>query len=216
MNTDEHGSGSGKRWTAWVAGGLLGMAALTLAGCSLPEAQPDLTRFYVLTAAPANAAAPVTEAGGPRRVFLRSVVVPEYLRGKVMQVRVAENEVKYVDVSRWAEPLEAGLGRVVRENLARAGNGVRVVTRGGDERDVEVVVQLRRCEGVLPAGVARLAAHVEVYTAGVESKLVAQEDFTTDIAGWDGQDYGQLAAKLSEAAAALSARIAALVGSEQS
>ena len=65
--------------------------------------------------------------------------------------------------------------------------------------------------GVLPAGAARLAAHIEIFSVELDPKLVAQDDFATDVTGWDGKDYGALAKKLSEAADALAGRIAALV-----
>jgi uncharacterized lipoprotein YmbA len=189
-------------------------ALLVLGACSLPlpEATSDLTRFYVL--APAAASTPATSTpaeAAPRRVFVRPVVVPEFLRGKIMAVRVAGNEVKYVDTARWAEPIESGLTRVLRDDLAGRASAVQGVGGAGEAHDFDIAVQLRECEGVLPAGVARLAAHVEVFSTDVDRKLVAQDDFTIDVPGWNGTDYGQLTAKLSEAAAALSARIAELL-----
>jgi uncharacterized lipoprotein YmbA len=210
MNMKENFRRAGARWLALAGLGL------TLSACALPEAVPDLTRFYVLTPAAAEGEVKVNaDAGGMRTVAIRSVVVPEFLRGKMMQVRLAANEVKFVDVARWAEPLEAGLQRVVRENLARRA-GVRVVARGGEPHDYDVAIHLRHCEGVLPAGVARLEARVEIFSTGLEARLVADDDFVAEISGWDGNDYGQLAAKLSEAAAGLSERVAALLPAERS
>lgn len=194
-----------------VRGAIACAMLLSLAACSLPEAQPDLTRFYLLTPAGGSGDASASgRAAETRRVWLKRVEVPEFLRGKIMQVRLAANEVKFIDTARWAEPLEAGLARVVRENLGRA-EGIEVVERVADERDLEVVVHLRHCEGVLPAGVARLAARVEILSAGVTPRKLAEEEFATEVPGWDRDDYGDLAAKLSEAAATLSARIAAMV-----
>lgn len=206
MKVNFRRAAAGARWLA-LAG-----AGLALTACSLPEAVPDLTRFYVLT--PMLAATPAEsapEGDAAPALMIRAVVVPEFLRGKVMQVRLAENEVRFVDLARWAEPLEAGLQRVLRENFARRAGAVRVAGRGGEAHDYEVAIHLRHCEGVMPAGVARLAARVEIYSAGLESKLIAEDDFMTDVAGWNGQDYGALAGKLSEAAGALSERILALL-----
>lgn len=198
---------TGCRALAACAGlGFLGFAA----GCSLPQAQPDLTRYYVLTAVPPAApVAPAAEAAVPR-VFLRTVTVPEYLRGKIMVVRLAQNEVRYVDEARWAEPLEPGLARVLREDLAQR-DGAQVVLRATDEHDFDVVIQVRHCEGVLPGNAGQLSARIEISTAGLDSKRVAQEDFSIDVAGWDGRDYAQLAGKLSGAAAALAERLTALL-----
>lgn len=190
---------------------LVGVALLAaVSACSLPQAQPDLTRFYLLNEVTHKA--DVNEVvGQPPRIVLRPVIVPEYLRGKIMQVRVADNELRFIDQARWAEPLEAGMTRVLREDLAQRPARLRVVARGGDEHDFDVAVNLRRCEGVLPAGAARLAARIEIFATGTDPKLVAQEDFSFDVAGWDGTDYGQLAKKLSEAADALTERIVSLL-----
>ena len=194
-----------------VGGAMAGVIALAWAGCALPEAQPDLTRYYVLTADGTGASASVATAGSGRKVFLKAVNVPEFLRGKVVQVRLAQNEVKYIDTARWAEPLDAGLARVLRESLDRAEGGVEVVTRPMDARDFDIVVQVRRCEGVVPARVARLDARVEIFSAGLESRRIAEEEFAIEIPGWDGSDYGQLAAKLSEAAQSLGAKMGGLI-----
>lgn len=210
MKTSRHFE-TARRAGGWLGSGALAAGLALLAACSLPEAQPDLTRFFVLTAARPKAEATTAAAEAAPRVVLRPVVVPEFLRGRIMGVRMAENEVKFIDQARWAEPLEAGLNRVLREDLAQQPATVRVVDRGGAEHDFDVQVQLRRCEGVLPAGVARLAARIEVFTADLDPRLVAQGEFATDIAGWDGKDYGQLARKLSEAAAGLSQRIVELL-----
>jgi uncharacterized lipoprotein YmbA len=188
-------------------------AALVLSSCSLPlpEAVSDQTRFYVLMPVAGSPAAAAPADAGARRVFLRAVFVPEFLRGKIMPVRVAGHEVKYVDTARWAEPLEPGLTRVLREDLGRRSGAVQVVGSAGEARDYNVIVRLQQCEGVLPEGVARLAAHVEIFSAEMDPTPVAVDDFTTEVPGWNGADYGQLAAKLSEAAAALSDRIAELL-----
>ena len=73
------------------AGGLRGVMAAVLlvaiSACSLPQAQPDLTRYYLLNEVTHEAA--VTEVvGEPPRIVLRPVIVPEYLRGRIMQVRM--------------------------------------------------------------------------------------------------------------------------------
>jgi len=187
------------------------MLGVLLAACSLPEAKPDLTRFYVLTSLARKSENTTTAPEHPPRVMLRSVIVPEYLRGQIIQVRVSENEVRFIDEARWAEPLEAGLDRVLRANLAAHEEAVQVVARGGEEHDYNVAVILRDCEGVLPSGTVRLAAHIEITSADLDPKVVAETDFTSEIPGWNGKDYSQLARKLSEAAAALSDRIVTLL-----
>lgn len=187
-------------------------AALVLfhGGCSvIPEASPDTTRYYVLTAG-AGSEAPGPDSAPPR-VSLRPVVVPDFLRGRIMQVRIGRNEVRFIDSARWAEPLESGLNRVLRDNLAQRATAVRIVTRTGEQHDYDVAVHIRHFEGVLPKGAAGISARIEIYTTDLEPKLVAQDDFVTEVPNWDGKDHGQLANKLSEATAALSDRIIALI-----
>lgn len=199
-----------RAWNA-VLGGLV---VASLAACSLPKAQPDLTRYFLLNEV-THEVAVAEVVGEPPRIVLRQVIVPEYLRGRIMQVRVADNELRFIDAARWAEPLESGLTRVLREDLAQRPARVRVVARGADEHEFDVAVNLRRCEGVLPAGLARLAARIEIFATGVDAKLVAQEDFTFDVPGWNGTDYGELAKKLSEAADALAERIVMLLPAQK-
>jgi uncharacterized lipoprotein YmbA len=206
---------SGIRRSGGMRMAVAGLVVLALAACSLPQAQPDLTRYFLLNEV-THEASVAEVVGEPPRIVLRAVIVPEYLRGKIMQVRVADNEVRYIDEARWAEPLEAGLTRVLREDLAQRPSRVRVVARGGDEHEYDVAVNLRRCEGVLPAGLARLAARIEIFSEGVNPELVAQEDFTIDVPNWDGKDYGLLAKKLSEAADALAERIVTLLPAAKS
>ncbi|HWA85325.1 MAG TPA: ABC-type transport auxiliary lipoprotein family protein [Opitutus sp.] len=179
---------------------------LVLAACSLPEAQPDTTRFFLLTATgtqTGGAAAPAP------RISLRPVAVPEYLRSRLIEVRVSANEVRFMDPARWAEPLDAGLTRVIGEDLVRAGSAE--LAARGEAHDYDVVVKLRQCEGLRTSGVARLAAGVEILTTDLDPKLVAHADFSTEVAGWDGKDFDGLAKKLSEAAGQLSGKIAGML-----
>ncbi len=195
--------------TVLAAGLLLGLAGLG-AGCSLPPAQPDPTRYYVLSSAPAQPAAAATAARAGR-VLLRPVELPVFLRGKPLPVRVAGNEITYADEARWAEPLEAGLGRVLRERLEGRGEGAWVVTTAGQEHDLEVAVRVQHCEGDRALGVARFTATVEIYAAGPGGARRCRETFTTEIPGWDGQGYGPLAAQLSAAVEAFGERLATLL-----
>ncbi|MBS0664215.1 MAG: membrane integrity-associated transporter subunit PqiC [Verrucomicrobia bacterium] len=187
---------------------------LGLAACSLPPAQSDPTRYYVLTPAAARASdsAPV---GTHWRVALRPVEVPNFLRGKTMAVRVASNEVVYVDEARWAETLEAGIGRVLRESLEKRPEVAFVATGGGEDHDFDIAVRVLRCEGDREKGVARFTAAVEIYSAGPGGARRGRDIFTTEVPDWNRQDYGQLAAKLSEAVDAFGDRIIALLASVQ-
>ena len=182
-----------------------------LAGCNvIPPSSPDATRYYVLTT---TAAKPATVAPeGPHwRIALRPVEIPSYLHGKAMQVRSAGNEIHYAEEARWAESLEAGLGRVLRESLDGRGEVAHVVASAGEDPDFDVLVRVLRCEGDREAKVARFTAVVEVYAPRLGADLRARDTFVMEIPGWDGS-YGQLAAKLSEAVDGLAGQIVTLLG----
>jgi uncharacterized lipoprotein YmbA len=179
------------------------------AGCSLPAAQADATRYYVLTTA--GTPAPAVPAGPHWRVALRPVDVPSYLRGKAMAVRVGGNEIQYADDYRWAESLEAGIGRVLRESLEGRGEIAHVVASTGEDHDFDISVRVLNCEGDRTTGVARFTAVVEIHAAGPGAARRARDTFTLEVPGWDRRDYGQLAQKLSQAVDELGDRIVTLL-----
>lgn len=193
---------------------LLGAAAL-FAGCQiLPEATPDPTRYYVL-----NGLAPVTSGlvnvEGRLQVGLRPVDVPEYLRKtRSLVVREGTNQVRIQDDARWAETLDGGINRVLRDRLLSSPRVAGVYTHpfpGAVRRDCDISIRLLRCEGsVNEKGetVARFAATYEI-TAGMASgQVVARRTFYSPDAPWDGRDFGVLARLLSDAAQQLSDAIA--------
>ncbi len=177
-----------------------------LAGCNVvPPAQDDPTRYFVLSGVPAPAA-PVQ---GNLRVGVRTVRLAGYLNRREMVVRVGPNEVEFRDYRRWAEPLDAGITRVVRSALLASGQ----VSQAWDEpfpaeqeRDYDMVIEVTRCEGAA-AGSGRFEAHLsalaEIWTAGPNPRSVARRVFTAPAEAWDGRDYDRLAALLSGEAAAL-------------
>jgi uncharacterized lipoprotein YmbA len=187
---------------------------LTVTGCNvIPASQPDATRYYVLTTTAAKPAAAVA-SGAHWRVALRPIEVPSYLHGKAMQVREAGNEIHYADEARWAESLDAGLSRVLRESLENRPEITRVVSSLGEEHDFEIAVRLLRCEGDRDAKVARFVAVVEIYPPGVGTERRARDTYTAEIPNWDGS-YGQLALKLSEAADGLADRVVTVLATTE-
>jgi uncharacterized lipoprotein YmbA len=179
-----------------------------LAGCSLPQAQPDPTRFYLLSTPAVGAAAGVK---GPA-VHLRPVELASYIKSKPMIVRRGDNEIEFREYARWGEPLEQGIGRVLREELLARGAAGAVLASGlrtvGVDYDYELTVRVLACEGGAGGAVFFRAAW-ELSTASATPKVVAQGDFRPADLRWDGKTEGSLAAQLSAAVAGLSAEIAA-------
>ncbi|MBA4137204.1 MAG: hypothetical protein C0518_07800 [Opitutus sp.] len=180
------------------------VAMMGLAGCNiLPEPQPDNTRFYVLESsapAPASGAAAV-------RLGLRRVDVPAYLKSKAMVVRSGNNELRYPENARWAEPLDAGIARVLRDQLSAKASVAAYPFPAQVERDFDIAVQIIAAEGH-DDGV-RFTALFELSRAS-DSAVVVRRTFTAPVVAWNG-DYSQLAAQLSVAVAGLANEILAAV-----
>ncbi len=187
----------------WPSGIWLLASALCLlpAGCSLPEAKPDTARYYVLPtpAGPASANTPAL------RIGLYPVRLPDYLHLPPMVVRESASEVRYHEEERWAEPLDAGLARVLRAKLAASAQIVTYPFRPDVTRDCDVRVQVLACEGTAD-GAVDFAATFEISTPG---GAATQHAFTAPPAKWDGHSYAQLAGLLGADAAQLADAIAA-------
>jgi uncharacterized lipoprotein YmbA len=199
--------------TRSISTALAVFAGLLFAGCQvLPEAVVDPTKYYVL-----NSPSPAPQAekpAGKLLIGLQPVELPGYLRGtKSMVTRTGPNELRFDDFARWAEPLDAGLRRVLKEQIARADGVVRVVdgsSRDG-KRDYDVSVRIDRCEGsaIGSRKTVLFTATYEIVDLRGEGSVVARKTFSAPEVGWDGSDNGALARLLSEAAAKLGDDIAA-------
>ena len=188
-----------------------------LAACnlSLPQAQSDLTRYYLLTATDIR---PGTDTAALKQwvVGVRAVDVSAYLRGKPFAIRSHANEIMFLDIVRWGEPLDQGVARVLAENLRSLKNVARVSTqpfRADEQRDFEIMVNVAACEGTADGDV-RFAATWRILAPGGSAGTVAEGNYVASGLRWDGRDYGQLAARLSEALAGLCRDIAAALPKE--
>jgi hypothetical protein len=186
---------------------------LLLSGCNIvAPAQPDSARFFVLAAPkpPSDG----TAGAGKLHLGLKSVKVADYLKQPMITVRSHANEVDFVDNARWAEPLEAGIGRILLASLSTAPAVASVISAPfpfDSERDYDVSVSILQCEG--STGGSRPAAHFEasvvISTAGPDPKVVVHHLFVAPPGDWDGSNYGRLAGLLSDDVAALGKDIAA-------
>jgi hypothetical protein len=95
-----------------------------------------------------------------------------------------------------------------RSDVARV---VAVTANAEVPRDYDVLVRVDRCEGASDAHVARFVATVEIYSVGENPTRVAREIVNTEIPRWNGQDFSDLAEKLSEAVGQLAAKVVALI-----
>ena len=203
MKTNQHGWFCGKK----VSTLQLSACALLLASCSLPQAQPDPTRFYLL-AMPERAAPEA--ALKTASVCLRPVELANYLKAKPMVVRRGTNEIEFREYARWGEPLELGVSRVLREALLERGAARVVLTSGlrASEADCpnELTVRMLACEGGAD-GAVLFHAVWEISTTGANPAIASRGDFRATGLKWDGKNESSLAAALSQAVVALGGEI---------
>jgi uncharacterized lipoprotein YmbA len=196
---------------------LLAMLAVNLlSGCSVLKPKEDATRFFVLRSP--DSGRPVAESAGRVRrlkVGLLGVEVPQYLKTGTMAVRRGETEIAYPEFSRWAEPLDQAIARVVKDVLGTAPNveSVTLGSRGGNGTDCDIALRVLACEGVREsAGAAGISFKVAWEVRSGESRRVTQRGvFVAAPAEWNGTDYGQLAERLSEAARQLGSGLQAQI-----
>ena len=213
-----------RRWSATSGraclslGAGLALAASALTSCNvIPAAQNDPTKFYVLSASAGPAAEPPggnTPAATKKvRLGLRTVEVAHYLKGPEMVVRSGSNEVTMQDYARWAEPIQDGVARLLREQLAGAPNVARLDVPPfplDQTRDYHIAVTILHCEGAIGGAEgrgARFQASIRISTAGVTPELIARKIYTAPNVAWDGQNYDKLAQILSADVQGLGAAI---------
>jgi uncharacterized lipoprotein YmbA len=124
------------------------VALALLSGCSsILAPQPDLSKFFVLTARPDNASI-ATNQGAPS-IGLGPVNLPPYLEREEIATRVAANQIEYSPTDRWAEPLDANFRRVLQRDLAGALGDAQVVaypTLRAGSLDYRVEVEVEHFE----------------------------------------------------------------------
>lgn len=189
---------------------LLVPCVLLAGGCTLlPKASVDPTRYYLLSATSTGSAA---SAATTPTIVLRPVDLASYLRSRPMLVRKGGNEIEFRDFARWGEPLELGIGRVLREELLAG--GVTGVVPGGASRagapegSQELTVRVLACEGSAD-GAVNFRAVWRLTKSDTPGAPLAGGDFRAADLRWDGKSEAALAAQLSRAVSGLAAEISA-------
>jgi hypothetical protein len=129
----------------------LTVTLLLLAGCgSTPR-----SNYYMLSAD----ASGQPGSAGPA-IGVGPVLVPEYLKGREMVLNRSEHKLELADYDRWAEPLDAGVTRVVAVNLAVL-------------LDTQNVQSFPWRRDAIPDYAVRIAV-VQLAVQGSEARLVAE------------------------------------------
>lgn len=170
-----------------------------LPGCAALKPAKDHESRYILDALPGKT------VQGRRHCVIRlpPVQVARYLQGDEITVRDNGNKIDYPLNNRWAEPLDAGMRRVLSADLRVAPFVEQVLI---DEpaypgRPVDTVsVRLLSCEGVKTngVGVAEFSAAWEITEGAAPERIVAHGIFQPAPKPWPPGNYARLAADLSQ------------------
>ncbi len=187
----------------WAA---LGLAALA-AGCSMFKPAQNETRYYLLT--PASSGTATSHTNTATRVCairVRPVELADYLQTKDIAVRTGPNQMKFALFHRWAEPLDAGIRRVLVEDLRFSPLVRQALTdEPAPERLPVYTLSMRvlACEGVSTnqSGSTAFEAAWELTGPGPNGVVLDHGVFRAPPATWPVGDYAQLAAQLSQSVA---------------
>lgn len=116
----------------------------TVAGC----ANPEPSRFYILTPMAVSQTAQAVNANDPKlTVGIDPIELPQYLDRAQIVTRTSRNELVFAEFDRWAEPLDDNFVRVLLEDLSTQLSPHRILvvpTAGGIAPDYRVLVEVTR------------------------------------------------------------------------
>jgi uncharacterized lipoprotein YmbA len=184
----------------------LAVSCVYLVGC----ARSQVTRYYTIAPLDANA----TDRTRPTdlTIGVGPVTLPDYVDRSQMADIVGQNEVRFAEFHRWAEPLGVMLVRVLKENLAVLLGTQRVIAYpwpSSARPDVAVEVEVLRF-GRLPTGRILLDARWRLRTPKAAGVLRR----TTIEVPAQGGDYAAFAGACSKAVANLSREIADAIAAQ--
>ncbi len=102
---------------------LIALACALAAGCSPLAAQPDRSKFFILSPLTDASVKISTSAGAttnsPLTVGIGPIDFPDYLRRLEVVTQTSTNELDLSDEKRWGEPLDKNFARVLSENISK-------------------------------------------------------------------------------------------------
>lgn len=166
-------------------------------GCSTFKPVHEELHHYILSPQPLAAANRGTTAHEAMTVLLKPVDVARYLEGRDIAVRNGDNEITYPMDDRWAEPLDAGIRRVLTQDLgqSRAVSFVLTDEPSPGRQVTSIYVRLLACDAVKTNGTGSIAF-------AAQWEITSRSEVTHGLfhgppARWSPGDYGGFAAAIS-------------------
>lgn len=183
-----------------------------LAGCLAQVSTPS--NYFLLTAlSPATETLLASPPSCPA-VGVSQAVVPAFLDRPQLVTHRSPNQIEYAEFNRWAEPLEDGVTRVLRENLGRLLAPEKVYAfpwSRNMQLDYEVHTVISQFTANLQAEQVVLVVFWRITRPDGNTTLIAEEKvYTAEMQG-GRPHYSQIAQSMSATIAHLSEDIAAAV-----
>lgn len=206
MTTNASRLNKNKTATSALTAAIIALLELN-SGCSFLTPATAETRHYLLTAADhVTASTNASESATTSCVVrLRPVEIANYLKNGDIAVRTGTNEVKFDDFQRWAEPLDAGIRRVMAEDLSSTPEIRTVLTdqpAPAAARVYDISIHVLACEGTTIAnhqGSIAFKAVWQIAQSGKNAAVLAGGTYQAPPTDWRPGDFGQLASQLSDA-----------------
>ena len=195
-----------------LAGLKRALPAVALVGALAGCAQTPPTNFYTLSTATEPTVAKRSAQG--LVIGLGPITLPQYLDRPDIVTREGANQMRLADLSKWAEPLEPLLTRIMAEDLYAlldANDVIPVPQRGDVPLDRIVEVDIGRFDAD-ESGRVVLDARWRVYRGDNETLIVSGRSQITE-QGAPVPDYDAIVAAMSRAAGRASEEIAEAIAS---
>lgn len=192
--------------------------SIALNGCSFLKPANEEQHNYLLTAVPSPKSTSV-EVKPACIVRVLPVELPDYLKTSDMVVRTGTNEVTLTKFHQWAEPLGAGIRRVLVENL-RGIHGIQEVLTDEPSPSypkfyiISVKILAFEAKAKNGRGSILFSASWEISQGEEQATTLAHGIFRAPPSSWNPGDYGGMVGQLSGAIADLSGILAQAISAQ--
>ena len=181
--------------------------ALVLGGCmSVPNSPTP--RFYMLQAVYENQVSKKTNIASDVVIGVGPVKIPEYQNRPQIVTQDKEKMLKFAQFDRWGDPLDLGMTRLIRENLAVMLPEAKFTLYPWNSSvpvKYQVVVEIVQLDSDLDKDLFIVAQWLVIDVQNTKTIIIKRSEFRQSIVP---QNYSGLAKTLGMACASLSSEIA--------